>query len=43
MPSARDLMQKADALMRSNRNLGVSGSSGPSSTWVPDPSTMCRC
>ena len=31
MPSARDLMQKADALMRSNRNLGASGNSGPSS------------
>ena len=30
MPSARDLMQKADALMRSNRNLGAS-STGPSS------------
>ena len=28
MPSARDLMQKADALMRSNRNLGVSPGSG---------------
>lgn len=25
MPSARDLMQKADALMRSNRNLGGAG------------------
>ena len=24
MPSARDLLQKADALMRSNRNVGAS-------------------
>jgi hypothetical protein len=31
MPSARDLMQKADALMRSNRNLGGSPRSGMSS------------
>lgn len=39
MPSARDLMQKADALMRSNRNLGVSPGSGTSSilgSTVPD-------
>ena len=35
MPSARDLMQKADALMRSNRNLGVAGS-GPSSVMGSD-------
>ena len=31
MPSARDLMHKADALMRSNRNVGVSPGSGTSS------------